>query len=805
MGAFPLSGLLLPLALAAGPDPRADAGPGRPLPGGELSAEDARYLDWLIEDFLFDPRGAVRVRISHQLDERTAVPVPEAQTGHRDGWLVPKDGRIYFGGGDSIPVPTSGVSEVDYEAECESQFPLARWRPPTLGVQPVRLTLLNLSARYLDHSLADAAWLHRRGYDRLAARVLAAARASHDDPADALRASLAEQAVRAMTDAFVRRADAEAEEHGRRWLRLWPALAEPPIILTDLERRRRLGTFGKRAPGWPDGYAAWDDKKKAAYLIETLDEIGRLIDDHLDVTSHPRYLALVDLGDAAVPGLIDVLEKDDRLTRYVEPRVSKFGRHLRQEDRLVTVQDVAEQALRQIVRVSCLEPRLPLENDERSPGIVVGKLRRYWGTYGHLSFDDRMMAVLTDPDCRSEARAEAAVELVDRAPAGRSSWMRRTQRRAPELMDDRARVVDAILAALDEEREHEGRRRRPTYEERAYVRALTRLGDPRAGPELAWRARQEATVRSRLTYAQAAHQLGESVALIGLCRELATATLDLGPPRRGSNRSRRAVPDTLNQVLIAASKSALPDADAALHALTDPAHPYHALLFNDLVTARTPLEFEWGYHPFVVGILRCGLIDHRPTGVDYYLRSDEVEVLTPRRVNRRPVPEGATGWREHAEERVADALAESLSNLVVGLPEPHPLRPDADRVLKEMRTVLLKYDGRIRALNDAERTRLGLRSGDVGFAPDIKPLGRPATVADVNAGRAVFELNGRGRVAPGTWPAWVLLKADAENDGPWGLIVQAEVGADGAFTYGAIFRHAIRVVRADEVERIERP
>src|SRR5215211_7333177 len=107
MGGFPFGALLLPLALAAGPGPGADAGPGRPLPGGELNAEDARYLDWLVEDFLFDPRGAVRV----------AVPVPEARTEHRDGWLVRGVGRIYFTAGDSIPVPATGVREIDYEAE----------------------------------------------------------------------------------------------------------------------------------------------------------------------------------------------------------------------------------------------------------------------------------------------------------------------------------------------------------------------------------------------------------------------------------------------------------------------------------------------------------------------------------------------------------------------------------------------------------------------------------------------------------------------------------------------------------------
>ena len=45
------------------------------------------------------------------------------------------------------------------------------------------------------------------------------------------------------------------------------------------------------------------------------------------------------------------------------------------------------------------------------------------------------------------------------------------------------------------------------------------------------RAREEATVRSRVAYALTAHQLGEPGPLVGLGRELAAGTLDLGPPR----------------------------------------------------------------------------------------------------------------------------------------------------------------------------------------------------------------------------------------------------------------------------------
>jgi hypothetical protein len=141
---------------------------------------------------------------------------------------------------------------------------------------------------------------------------------------------------------------------------------------------------------------------------------------------------------------------------------------------------------------------------------------------------------------------------------------------------------------------------------------------------------------------------------------------------------------------------------------------------------------------------------------------------------------------------------------VAGLPEPHPLHPDADRVLTELRTTSLRYEGRLRALPWSECVRLGPRRLPVTYAPDIRPLGRPATSADVRAGDAVFELNGQGRLADVKLPAWILPKGGAEGKpAPWGRAVQAEVGPDGKVVYGAIFRRAIRPVTADEVERVE--
>jgi hypothetical protein len=124
-------------------------------------------------------------------------------------------------------------------------------------------------------------------------------------------------------------------------------------------------------------------------------------------------------------------------------------------------------------------------------------------------------------------------------------------------------------------------------------------------------------------------------------------------------------------------------------------------------------------------------------------------------------------------------------------------------VLAATRAILDRHAGRLRPLTPEEDARWDDTRSEA-YVPDIRQLGRPATSADVRAGRAVFDLGGTGKVAEVKTPAWLVLKADAKReDAPGGLIVQAEVGADGKVVHGVIFRHAIRAVKAEEVERVE--
>jgi hypothetical protein len=79
---------------------------------------------------------------------------------------------------------------------------------------------------------------------------------------------------------------------------------------------------------------------------------------------------------------------------------------------------------------------------------------------------------------------------------------------------------------------------------------------------------------------------------------------------------------------------------------------------------------------------------------------------------------------------------------------------------------------------------------DFFYAPRFTPLGRPATAADVVAGRAVFRLDGQGQAVAMRLPATAQLLRDHDvTNAPRVLIVQAERDSEGVVHYGIVEAH----------------
>lgn len=251
------------------------------LAAKELSGDDRAFLDGLFKDFLFDPAGAQFVRL--QVVKRTVRGTREPVTA--EAWLTAgPPARIHFPDGSTILAP-----------------------------EPEQLHKIDFVARYRADPQGDilaAAWLHRLGHDDMAADCLTRLTAPRAELLQALRQGFAWSNFADMVHAFMVRADDDALQHGETLLRLYPKEAaeqypQSKAIVADLKRRQRKGTFGKPPPkDWPAGFDKWEPKKKVAYLIEALDEVGARQwgqPGGVDLASDRPVKALIELGDVAVP------------------------------------------------------------------------------------------------------------------------------------------------------------------------------------------------------------------------------------------------------------------------------------------------------------------------------------------------------------------------------------------------------------------------------------------------------------------------------------------------------------------------
>ena len=131
-----------------------------------------------------------------------------------------------------------------------------------------------------------------------------------------VRTNLAWTAFAGLVHAHMVRADDEALAHGERLLRLYPAEVkaheQAHAIVRDLQRRKKEGTFGKEsAKTPPKDFDQLEVNKKIAYLIDSLQDVDARQDGQpggVDLAGDFRVAALIKIGDAAVPALIDVLE-----------------------------------------------------------------------------------------------------------------------------------------------------------------------------------------------------------------------------------------------------------------------------------------------------------------------------------------------------------------------------------------------------------------------------------------------------------------------------------------------------------------
>jgi hypothetical protein len=670
-----------------------------------VSKDDARLLESLLRDFLFDPMGAERVRVSVRL------PWDEDQQP-RDGWLVREKtcDRVYFTDGESMPAPATRT-KIDFIAVCRKLYAQPPRHEPQLNRGFGIGRPAPAGAHQDEPTLVVAAWLYHLGQHDLAARALAHVPADRQGETELLRKHLAVRALHRMVECYEAYRDAEAITHGERLLATFPAeaaeFAQAQPLFNDLLRRKAGGgVFGvKGTDALPKGFADWTRDKRLRYLIDSLDEtkdtaweLRRRQLARPGESVPPRLMALIQFGEGAVPALLDVLEKDERFTRCV----SRPGKWQQIAD-VQTTRRLALDLLYAILRIHYLDPRDREAKEFYRTGSVdtakaAREARAYWKEFGALTFEQRMMRVLTDPASNYPALREAAGNLAyDHDPPMHFHIITLKDRppRPAILQFNRPTAAEAVLWAMDRDLTHDD-----TLQERDHHRAshepwymgcLIRLGDRRIAPELADRADHERVPQMRVQLAYAAHRLGESRALRTIADAFAAGKIDLSP-KRDVSQSRWEL-ETIIEYLGA---SGVPEADQALDKLGDPQHRYHDFTVKALVERH---DVEYGTsgrlleHPYAIRLIRRLLDDRAPTKLHQSIRDDGKAIGYSGGGSTGTtfvVPAILTDPAKRKKEAVLRRCdhAGLMANSVAGLPEFHPLLLDADGHLEAIRHVL---------------------------------------------------------------------------------------------------------------------
>lgn len=667
-----------------------------------------------------------------------------------------------------------------------------------------------------------AAWLHRLGQDALAAQLLAA----HQDDVPVRGATLdlaSDEVAWGLfghgVHAFSLRADAEALHNlsalAARFPKAVAADSQAATVTSELRRRQGGGRWSETAPlatvprprnadqpeaalTLPEGYAAWAVDKRVSHLIDLLDEVDARQDSQpgsVDLASDPRVAALIAIGDPAMPALIDCVANDQRLCRSLH-----FQRDFSRHREVIAVREAALVAALTVLHLKAFDPATAA--DERpartreGAQAMVGKLRAYWSRYGALSFAERMMRMITDPQAGSAVAREAATNLAESGsvrPLGPGLVQPASAPRGEHPAIARFKdptAAEAMLAAWDRDPE----RSRPEIRD-AWLRSLGMLGDQRSAPELVRRFAAATALTERRVLARACLVLGEGGPSDQLAAAIASGAV--GPP--GDPGAAVAA-----EVLAVIADLAASPRDAArrgLEPLANPAHRFHALVAETLVASSGVTEGPDLVHPLAARVLLRVLDDLKPTGVTLSIEGDKLVRREGKAAVLAGIPAVLSDPAARAAtvaERRCDRAAQWLGAHVVGLPVHHPLLKDQQQRLAAQHAALALWLPCLRQASDAEKDVLGGSTwiGLLIAAP--KALERPATVADVTAGRALAVLGGSEVVALPSLPARAR-SADAGKDGGGILVFQAERRSDGTVVYAGLTRAGVVMLAADRL------
>jgi hypothetical protein len=207
---------------------------------------------------------------------------------------------------------------------------------------------------------------------------------------------------------------------------------------------------------------------------------------------------------------------------------------------------------------------------------------------------------------------------------------------------------------------------------------------------------------------------------------------------------------------------------------------------------------------YCLTILRKSLDDKTPTGEKYQIKDGRLSEHFQTESVERTLPDflaDPSSRLNAADGRICDHSASRLTDMVWGIPPYHRLLKNSDTRLEEVK----------RWYDRHEKTGFRRFLDESMFIPHILPLGRPATDKDVKKGRALFHLNGKGKLSQLRLPAVAVFKNSKEQKDLKPLlwyqkttvfIYQAEIDEKGIAHYGIFGTDGIKTVTEDTLMEI---
>jgi hypothetical protein len=580
----------------------------------------------------------------------------------------------------------------------------------------------------------------------------------------------------------------------------FPLLTQFDELLADQERR------AQEPPRGPIPGRNADPAVRVAALILNLDEIAARqysSPGAAHPSGSPLVRDLIAMGDPAVEPLLEALARDTRLTRSIS-----YGRAMPQDSRVSPTFEAIVPALDGLMKagVPGITPDMRYRPDAETRRAMAAAYRKYWEANRAVPPAERYYRILAD-DAAADRWLAAATGLTS-PTSGRPSApmlgepLRRG--REPSVTALLTRRVDDLIRRADD----------PLGRDPAYQMTglLAKWDLPASLPVLHAMMR---LARSQFADYRTGHPWGLQVR----ARDLARFTLIRA--RAGD----RAALDEYAAWIRATPPDALQDAqlEAFEPMWTEPDHPAIAeaarAMFADPGSPwRSLIDPRAGLVPSGRGTLETSPLIRVPAFRETVFAGlgDKAEVGT---VERRPgqspalsiEPKGGTPGSfgssmmadldelpvgEKRPVRACDCLAWRLASLD-GTPRFEPYWPQRrrDEAIAAFADFLRRFGDRYEPSGSLERPNPFESNPRLAFPK----LDRPATAADVEAGRAIFSLAGQGgevRVVPlpeiPRSVAWTTLE-----DTP---LVVKEYSQDGESRIRRDFDRSGRVWQAEEVK-----